>query len=504
MKQKFGLALAIILMATVIASAGEWKDKTGFGIRGGLFIPLMEGKDYVRFNGNEPFMMGLDGGLDLRRGITDRFVLSFTLNYVMTYDDTTETDDQSFKFSSSDNAYVKLNGFLAGGLVRYYMFPSSSVQPYLMAGIGVDFWRMTVQDYRAAYGPAVKDSKYRFRDFNIKYGAGFNFWLGENTTFDIQALMSQEIDNLTVLDPPIYYGRASKMKERPFTAYLEPTVGLTFYFGGGKDSDNDGVRDKKDMCPDTPQGAIVDEQGCPHDADGDGVYDGLDNCLDTPKGAIVDMTGCPLDTDQDGVPDGIDKCANTPPGVGVDNVGCPLDADKDGVFDTYDKCPDTPAGCLVDASGCNLDGDGDGVCDGKDRCPTTPALTVVNEEGCPVDVKKPVQKITLNIKYATGSYEPDAASKKVLEDLIVTMKNYTKATVEVDGFTDDAGSEQSNQVLSEKRAGAVKDYIVAGGIEPERVTAKGFGEDPAHFVADNKTAEGRAQNRRVELVSSEF
>ena len=316
--------------------------------------------------------------------------------------------------------------------------------------------------------------------------------------------MSEETDTRPVLAPPIYYGRASKMKERPFTAYLEPTVGLTFYFGGGKDSDNDGVRDKKDMCPDTPQGAIVDEQGCPHDADGDGVYDGLDNCLDTPKGAIVDMTGCPLDTDQDGVPDGIDKCANTPPGVGVDNVGCPLDADKDGVFDTYDKCPDTPAGCLVDASGCNLDGDGDGVCDGKDRCPTTPALTVVNEEGGPVDVKKPVQKITLNIKYATGSYEPDAASKKVLEDLIVTMKNYTKATVEVDGFTDDAGSEQSNQVLSEKRAGAVKDYIVAGGIEPERVTAKGFGEDPAHFVADNKTAEGRAQNRRVELVSSEF
>ena len=52
MKQKFGLALAIILMATVIASAGEWKDKTGFGIRGGLFIPLMEGKDYVIQDGD--------------------------------------------------------------------------------------------------------------------------------------------------------------------------------------------------------------------------------------------------------------------------------------------------------------------------------------------------------------------------------------------------------------------------------------------------------------------
>jgi outer membrane protein OmpA-like peptidoglycan-associated protein len=504
MKKMLLMVFAMVFLLGAIAGAGEWKDKTGVGFRGGVFAPLNEGKDYNLLNSNEPFMMGPNGGFDLRRGVTDRLVLDFTLNYVTTYDDTTETDDQSFKFANSDNAYVKLNAILAGGLIRYYMFPSSKIQPFLMAGIGVDFWKMTVQEANSAFGPAEKDTKYRFRDFNVKYGAGFNFWLGENTTLDLQALMTQEIENVSVLDPPIFYGRASKMDERPFTAYIEPTVGLTFYFGGAKDSDNDGVPDKKDQCPDTPMGATVDINGCPTDSDGDGVFDGIDNCPDTPMGAIVDMIGCPLDTDQDGVPDGIDRCANTPPGVSVDNAGCPLDTDKDGVFDTFDKCPDTPTGCKVEAVACNLDGDGDGVCDGKDRCPTTPAGTPVNEDGCPLDVKKPVQKITLNIKYATGKFDPDPESKKVLDDLIVTMKNYTGVTVEVQGFTDDVGSEKSNQTLSEKRAGAVKDYIVAGGVAPERVSAKGFGEDPAHFVADNKTAEGRAQNRRVDLVSSEF
>jgi outer membrane protein OmpA-like peptidoglycan-associated protein len=503
MRKKFALTLALVLMMGIAAGAAGWKDRTGIGFRGGLIAPMLEAEDYNRLNGNEPFMMGLNGGLSLRYGLTNNLVADFGLNYGMSYDDTTETDDQSFKFASKDNAYVKLNGVLAGATLQYYL-GTGSFQPYILGGIGVDFWRMTVIEQVAAFGPAEADAKYRFRDFNLKYGAGLNFWLGEAMTFDIQAKMTHEIENLTVLDPPIFYGRATKMKERPFTAYLEPTAGLTFYWGGGKDSDNDGVKDKKDECPDTPQGATINEVGCPSDADGDGVFDGIDTCPDTPKGAIVDMIGCPLDTDQDGVPDGIDRCANTPPGVSVDNVGCPLDADKDGVFDTFDKCPDTPTGCKVDADGCNLDGDGDGVCDGLDKCPTTPADTQVKPDGCPIDVKAPVQKITLNIKYATGSFEPDATSKKVLDDLVATMKNYTAVTIEVDGFTDDVGKEAANQTLSEKRAGAVKDYVVAGGIDASRVTAKGFGEDPAHFVADNKTAEGRAQNRRVEIVSSEF
>ncbi len=497
------LTLILVLVLGIAAGAADLKDRTGIGFRGGLIVPMLEGKDYDRFNGDESFMMGLNGGLELKHGFTKNLAFNLSLNYVVTYDDTTETSDQSFKFHNKDNAYVKLDGFLAGATVQYYL-GTGGFQPYILGGIGVDFWRMTVQENVPALGPAAADTKYRFRDFCLKYGAGINLWFGEGASFDIQARMSHDIDNLTVLDPPIFYGRASHMKERPFTAYLQPTVGLTFYFGGGKDSDNDGVKDKKDACPDTPQGATVDERGCPSDADGDGVFDGLDTCPDTPKGAIVDMVGCPLDTDKDGVPDGIDQCANTPPGVSVDKVGCPLDADKDGVPDSFDKCADTPTACKVNADGCNLDGDGDGVCDGLDKCPTTPAGMQVKPDGCPIEVKAPVQKITLHIKYATGKYEPDAASKAVLDTLIETMKNYTAVTVEIHGFTDDVGKTEANQTLSEKRAGAIKDYLVKGGIAADRVTAKGFGEDPTYFVADNESPKGRAENRRVEIVSSEF
>jgi outer membrane protein OmpA-like peptidoglycan-associated protein len=274
-------------------------------------------------------------------------------------------------------------------------------------------------------------------------------------------------------------------------------------FGKLKDSDNDGVPDKHDKCPDTPFGCIVDKDGCPLDSDGDGVCDGLDKCPDTPKGCIVDITGCQLDTDKDGVCDGLDKCANTTPGCVVDKNGCPLDTDQDGVCDGLDKCPDTPKGCLVDKSGCTLDTDGDGVCDGKDRCPTTPPGTKVDSVGCPINVKPPVKKITLNIKYATGSYAPDMPARKVLDDLVETMKAYTGTNIEIDGFTDNVGSDSSNQVLSQKRANGVMEYLVKGGVPAERMTAKGFGEDPKFFIGDNKTAEGKQMNRRVEIISIE-
>ncbi|UCF69522.1 MAG: thrombospondin type 3 repeat-containing protein, partial [Acidobacteriota bacterium] len=90
-------------------------------------------------------------------------------------------------------------------------------------------------------------------------------------------------------------------------------LGLSWGVGAPpEDSDGDGVSDRKDACPDTPRGAIVDEKGCPIDTDGDGVPDGIDECPVTPQGWPVDETGCPLDSDGDGVPDGRDDCANTP------------------------------------------------------------------------------------------------------------------------------------------------------------------------------------------------
>ena len=181
------------------------------------------------------------------------------------------------------------------------------------------------------------------------------------------------------------------------TKMFNLALGFSICWGSNRrDKDKDGVWDKIDMCPDTPRGVAVDEQGCPLDEDHDGVPDYLDHCLGTPAAAIghVDSVGCALDTDGDGVEDYKDQCPNTPEAAygKVDSLGCPLDTDKDGVPDYLDECPDTKPEAIghVDAKGCDLDSDSDGVPDYKDECPNTPeaARGKVDEKGCVLDTDK--------------------------------------------------------------------------------------------------------------------
>jgi outer membrane protein OmpA-like peptidoglycan-associated protein/opacity protein-like surface antigen len=479
--------LTLIFMTSTIAAAGDWAGKPAIGIRGPLWIP------YDDIAGPEPFRMGIDASLFFKYGVTRNFVLDLSGGYISTYDDTSATDDANLKFMKKDLAERKLNGILVGLTGNFYFMPTKKIQPYLLAGVGVDMWKIKPVD---GGGDDIG-----ITDFGAKAGLGVNFWLSENVTLDVQAKMTYEISNLSADEVP--GTDFSDWDQREFRGYIEPSIGLTYVIGRAPDTDEDGVKDSKDNCPYTPMGAVVDEYGCPLDGDGDGVYDGLDICPDTPRGAAVDAVGCPIDSDKDGVYDGIDRCPDTPAGAQVDIDGCPEDADGDGVYNGLDKCPDTQQGCKVDADGCMLDGDGDGVCDGLDRCPSTAPGVKIDANGCPVEVKPPVQKISLNIKYKTGSYEPDDNAKQVLDELIKTMKAYTGTVIEINGFTDDVGRVSSNQVLSEKRAEGVRNYLVRGGVEPERITTKGFGEDPNFFVGDNKTPEGRQKNRRVEIISIE-
>lgn len=479
--------LTLIFILSTLAVAGDWTRKAAIGIRGPLWIP------YDDIAGPEPYRMGIDASLFFKYGVTRNFVVDLSGGYISTYDDSSATEDANLKFMKKDLATTKLNGILVGLTGNFYFMPGKKIQPYLLAGVGIDLWKIKPVD---GAGDDIS-----ITDFGAKAGLGANFWLSENLALDIQAKMTYELSNLSADEiPGIDF---SDWDQRSFRGYIEPSIGLTYLIGKAVDTDRDGISDKKDNCPDTPMGAIVDKYGCPLDDDGDGVYDGLDICAATPRGAAVDVSGCPIDSDKDGVYDGLDRCPDTPPGAQVDNGGCPKDADGDGVYDGLDKCPDTQQGCKVDANGCALDGDGDGVCDGLDKCPSTAPGVEIDANGCPVTVKPPVKKISLNIKYKTGSYEPDDNAKQVLDELIKTMKAYTGTVIEINGFTDDVGTESSNQVLSEKRAQGVGDYLVKDGIERERITTQGFGEDPNFFVGDNKTPEGRQKNRRVEIISVE-
>jgi len=259
------------------------------------------------------------------------------------------------------------------------------------------------------------------------------------------------------------------------------------------DSDGDGVPDDLDKCPNTPKGVQVDAAGCPLDTDGDGVPDYLDRCPNTPKGAKVDANGCPVDSDNDGVPDYLDKCPDTPAGVAVDANGCPADSDNDGVPDYLDKCPDTPAGAKVDAKGCPLDSDNDGVPDYLDKCPDTPAGDRVDNNGCPLP--KVINLKGVNFDNDKAILRPDAIS--ILDDAVATLQRYPALKVEIAGHTDSTSTARHNLGLSERRAKAVMDFFVSKGIAADRLTAKGYGQTQP--VGDNKSADGRTENRRVEL-----
>ena len=168
-----------------------------------------------------------------------------------------------------------------------------------------------------------------------------------------------------------------------------------------KDTDKDGVNNGVDNCNETPTGEKVDADGCSSsqkDTDGDGVSDNLDNCNETPTGDKVDVNGCTIidtppeptddDNDRDGVNDDSDRCPQTPNGERVDTNGCSAsqkDTDRDGVKDNRDRCSRTPNGERVDANGCSSsqkDSDKDGVKDNRDRCPQTPNGERVDADGC--------------------------------------------------------------------------------------------------------------------------
>jgi len=269
-------------------------------------------------------------------------------------------------------------------------------------------------------------------------------------------------------------------------------------YGCTVDSDGDGVADNIDKCPDTPEAAAVDANGCPLDTDADGVADYLDKCPNTPEGVEVDADGCPTDSDGDKVADYLDKCPDTPEGVTVDANGCPTDGDGDGVADYLDKCPNTPEGVAVDANGCPTDSDGDGIADYLDKCPNLAGLAKNN--GCPEikeEVKKLFSKALNGIQFESGKSVIKKTSYPILDEIVKVMSDNPEYTLKISGHTDNVGKPDKNQVLSENRAKAVKDYLITHGTDERRLSSYGFGDSKP--VATNTTAAGRAQNRRVDL-----
>jgi OmpA-OmpF porin, OOP family len=142
-----------------------------------------------------------------------------------------------------------------------------------------------------------------------------------------------------------------------------------------------------------------------------------------------------------------------------------------------------------------VDSDADGVEDGVDKCPGTLKGAKVDGEGCVVEE----QKISLpNIEFESGKTVLAPGGKQKLEAVVEFLNNQAGVQVDVFGHTDAQGKDAYNQQLSDGRAKAVMDYLVSRGIPADRLSSRGFGETQP--IASNETAEGRAQNRRVELL----
>ena len=225
----------------------------------------------------------------------------------------------------------------------------------------------------------------------------------------------------------------------------------------------------------------------PKDSDNDGIIDNNDKCPNVP--GVAKYEGCPVpDTDKDGINDENDKC---PTVAGFAKYeGCPVpDTDKDGINDEEDKCPNQPG--VARYQGCPVpDGDGDGVNDEEDKCPKVAGPA--DNFGCPVIGIK-----SYEIVFKTGSAILLAKGKPILDTVVAYLKRNPDVEVTIDGHTDNVGSDKVNNPLSVKRAEATKKYLVSKGINADRLVTAGFGSTQP--VADNKTAEGRQKNRRIEI-----
>jgi OOP family OmpA-OmpF porin len=181
-----------------------------------------------------------------------------------------------------------------------------------------------------------------------------------------------------------------------------------------------------------------------------------------------------------------------------------MDQDGDRVADNLDRCPDTPRGAAVDENGCPLDSDKDGVADFKDDCPDTRAGTTVDASGCTVVAATKSAEVTdagtwlyKDIQFENNQADLKPGSYGTLDEISTALKAQSGLNIEIQGHTDGKGARSYNLLLSQNRAESVKSYLETMGIDPARMTVRGYGPDRP--IASNDSKEGRAKNRRVEI-----
>jgi len=252
----------------------------------------------------------------------------------------------------------------------------------------------------------------------------------------------------------------------------------------GIDPDGDGIPDARDRCPDQPEDrdGFEDDDGCPDlDDDGDGIPDAHDQCPRVPEDVdgFDDDDGCPdVDNDHDGIPDAKDRC--------------PLAAEDADGFEDDDGCPDD-------------DNDHDGIPDRVDHCPLQPETINgnVDDDGCPdagaglvtlagsrIELGEPI-RFTADDKLAPESFN-------VLGQLAATLRAHTELLrIRLGVHLQPTGQPLVDQATSDRRARALRDWLVQWGIDAQRLVPRGHGSSRPVVRPDQNDA--AARNERVEL-----
>jgi outer membrane protein OmpA-like peptidoglycan-associated protein len=261
------------------------------------------------------------------------------------------------------------------------------------------------------------------------------------------------------------------------------------------DLDEDGIDNSVDACPREPEDRDLfeDEDGCPEvDNDRDGLADQDDSCPNEAEDVdgFQDEDGCPdTDNDADSIPDSEDKC--------------PMEAEDLDGFDDEDGCPE-------------VDNDRDGIPDAKDKCPEKPETLngVEDDDGCPdedkgkaiVDIEPEKKEIVIlqRVFFETGRAEILERSFALLNAVALTLKGNPEITlIEIQGHTDDRGDDTYNLDLSNRRAMAVRAFLIQKGLDKARLTAKGYGEGRPATKVEGLSGEAlekaRTKNRRVQF-----
>jgi outer membrane protein OmpA-like peptidoglycan-associated protein len=407
--------------------------------------------------------------------------------------------------------YLALNGVHGNLLVWYHFPPTMEIRPYIYVGVG-SMW-YTRQDRTGIHLP---DSAYKVNTtIHIPAGFGFEIPVSRSFTFNFDfgaRLMDDYTDQ--------WKGHVTPNQPSSpgvFDWYPTGRAGFNIYFGGSDSDDDDGdglTNDEERKYGTNPYRA---------DSDGDGLKDGDE---------IWRHNTNPLksDTDADLLTDGDEvlKYLTFPNKPDSDGDGL-FDGDEVLKHDTNPMRPDTDGDGLTDSDevrkhGTNpskADTDGDTLTDGDElvQYKTDPRNkdtdngsvddgTEVKRGTNPLDPRDDTTKKELKtevgkavvlegIVFRTGSAVITKVSEEILTLALNTLVQNPDMTVEIRGHTDDTGSRRTNDVLSQRRADAVKQWLVNRGVAASRIRAVGYGQD--YPIDTNLTKEGRQRNRRIEF-----